>query len=242
MNGGDLIETFEGNSLRAMMSAVASHPKMGTWAIGERKKGEVLPPPVGTPVCLDSGHSLHKVGARSNSGTVREEILNEFGTGIIAGILKAKGIGYKWPNPDPDDLTAVGKEGWGEVKIMVSVHHNSYNGSGNPYVAVMVDVGAPAKTKLFAQKVARAITASLKGTPQETKIFEGTSGMEGVYEAELSVINSSAKDPDGNPPIHILPELYFLNKFTNEAQCKEATGKACEAIAQCIVETLPTLG
>jgi hypothetical protein len=44
MNGGDLIETFEGNSLRALMSAVASHPKMGTWAVGERKKGDVTNP------------------------------------------------------------------------------------------------------------------------------------------------------------------------------------------------------
>ena len=44
MNGGDLIETFEGNSLKALMSAVARHPKMGTWAIGERKKGDVTDP------------------------------------------------------------------------------------------------------------------------------------------------------------------------------------------------------
>lgn len=202
------------------------------------------PSPTPTPipterlVCLDSGHSLSKPGARSNDGKVKEEILNEAAIKVIQNALTTKGIATIWPNPDPDDLVQVGKASWGKTDIMISWHHNSYSGSGNPYVCCMVDPVAPKSTKLFAQKCSRAIVAALKGTPEETKIFEGTSGMEGVYEAELSVINTSAKDPDGKPPKHILVEAYFLNKFSDQNQCLEATKKAALAVASVIVEEL----
>lgn len=193
-------------------------------------------------VCvLDPGHSNKKPGARSNDGKVREEVLNLAMAEEILGILEAAGVDVTLFNPDPDDLVAVGKKGWGNVDVMLSLHHNSYDGSGNgnPYICSMTSPSAPMKTKQFAQRVSDAIGLALKGTPQETKVFEGTNGMRGVYEAGLTVTNTSAKDPDGKPPVHILVETYFLNKFSNEAQCLEASKRAARAIAE---ETLKTFG
>lgn len=230
------VEHFPNAKLISVADTTKAFPKLPDYGV------EPVPEkPTEIVVVLDSGHSLHAPGARSNSGTVREEILNEHAIAIIADILKAKGIGYTWPNPDPDNLTEVGKVGWGKPKIMVSFHHNKYDGNGNPYVCCMVSPSASQRTKLFAQKVSRAIAHSLKGTPQETKVFEGTSGMEGVYEAGLTVTGTSAKDPDGKPPEHILIEAYFLNKFTDESQCKQATALAAKATAQCIIDELAAL-
>lgn len=203
-----------------------------------KRDGSTPVPTIKGKVCLDSGHSLHNPGARSNDGKVREEILNESAVKVIQDFLNTNNVKTIWPNPDPDSLTEVGKAGWGDISIMLSWHHNSYTGSGNPYVCCMVDPAAPQTTKLFAQKCARAIVEALKGTPEETKIFSGTHGMEGVYEAELSVINTSAKDPDGKPPKHILVEAYFLNKFADEAQCLAVTNKAALAVAKVTLSEL----
>jgi N-acetylmuramoyl-L-alanine amidase len=193
-------------------------------------------------VMLDPGHSRKAPGARSRDGRVREELVNEAACDAMFADLKGV-VGVAQYNPDPDDLVSVGKKGWGTPRIMISWHHNSYGSAanpqyGNPYVCAMVLPSAPKKTKLFAQKVSRAIVEALKGTPEETKIFEGTSGMEGVYETGLTVLNTSAKDPDGNPPIHILVEAYFLNKFSDESQCIRATEKAAHAVSQVILAEL----
>jgi N-acetylmuramoyl-L-alanine amidase len=195
-------------------------------------------------VALDSGHSRKSPGARSNSGKVREEILNEAATKLIKKTLEAKGIEAPWFEPDPDNLTQVGRSGWGSPKIMISWHHNSYNnvdgtpGLRNPYVCVMVSKLAPQKTKIFAQKCARAIHSALKGTPQETALFSGNNGLEGVYEASLTVTNESLKDPDGNPPMHVLVEAFFLNPFSNEAECIASTEKAATAVANVVLQEL----
>ena len=195
-------------------------------------------------VALDAGHSRKAPGARSNSGTVREEILNEEATKELQKTLTSCGIEAPWLELDPDNLTKIGQSGWGSPRIMVSWHHNSYKnadgspGTGNPYVCVMVDPSANQQTKLFAQKCALAIQKALRGTAQQAPIYSGNRGMEGVYEAELTVTNESLRDPDGNPPMHILVEAYFLNKFRDEAECIASSRKAALAVADVIVETL----
>lgn len=243
------VDEYKEKSVEGLIAFFMKHSEAKSYLVADTDK--VIPsietqpdpgpdplPPTGKRVRLDSGHSLKSPGARSNSGKVREEILNEEAIKVIQQHLQQKGIDAPWFNPDPDNLTQVGQSGWGNFDIMVSWHHNSYSGAGNPYVCVMVDPAAPMATKLFAQKCARAIVEALKGTPEETKIFSGTNGMEGVYEAELSVTNTSAKDPDGKPPKHVLVEAYFLNKFNDEAQCISATKKAALAVAKVVVQEL----
>jgi hypothetical protein len=146
-------------------------------------------------------------------------------------VLLANNIQADIYDPDPDNLTGIGQKAW-EYDASISFHHNSYSGTGNPYHCIMIDPAAPSSWKQYTSRMCIAMAKALDGTVADTKIMAGgTNGLDGVYEAELSVLNASAKDPDKKPPYHCLVEAYFLNPMTNVSACMEASRKAAEAIA-----------
>jgi N-acetylmuramoyl-L-alanine amidase len=176
-----------------------------------------------TTVLLDPGHSKSRVGARSNDGKVKEEVLNLHACETIKAELERGGYAVTMYDPDPDNLTAVGQKARG-FDVVISWHHNQYkNGTENPYHCVMIDPAAPSAWKNIASRLAIAIEKGARGTCADTVVFSGTHDLVGVYEAELTVLNTSANDPDGEKPFHVLPEAYFLNKMTSVQGCMDAS-------------------
>jgi hypothetical protein len=166
---------------------------------------------------------------------VKEYVVNKYAVEAMQKVLQDNGISADIYDPDPDNLTAVGERAW-QYDACISFHHNSYDGSGNPYHCIMIDPAAPAAWKEYTSKMCIAMATALDGTCADTVIMKGgTNGIDGVYEAELSVLNASAKDPDAPPPFHCLVEAYFLNKMTSITACLEASKKAGEAIAKFLV-------
>jgi N-acetylmuramoyl-L-alanine amidase len=237
MNDASVIETLEGNSVSALRNFLAKHATAGTWLPGPRK--ESSPTPTGkktTRIFLDPGHSNSRPGARSGNGAVREEILNQHACAAMKVEFEKNGYVADMWDPDPDDLVAVGTRAR-NYDVAISCHHNSYEGSANPYHCIMADPAMPSAQKLITSRIAIAIGNGAKGTIAETKVFEGTNGILGVYECELTVLNTS-RNCD-KPPFHILPELYFLNMFTNENACIVVSEKIAVALAQQVMKEFP---
>jgi N-acetylmuramoyl-L-alanine amidase len=195
------------------------------------------PPPPNKRILLDIGHALANSGASSNNGVVKEYELNKYAIECMQKVLIAKGFQADIYDPNPDNLTGVGQRAW-QYDAAISFHHNSYSGSNNPYHCIMIDPAAPNSWKQYTSKMCIAMAKALDGTVADTTIMKGgTNGLDGVYEAELSVLNASAKDPDGKPPYHCLVEAYFLNPMTSVSACMEASRKAAEAIALFLSES-----
>jgi N-acetylmuramoyl-L-alanine amidase len=235
------VEIVEGKNVDALIALLQRHRLTArTFDVCARFSG--TPDPVKPPskkkttIFLDPGHSKSRPGARSNDGKVKEELLNQHACEVLKSALESAGYSVTMWDPDPDNLTAVGAEAR-KYDVAISWHHNSYDGSGNPYHCVMIDPAAPNAWKLIASRLAIAMEKGARGTCADTVVFGGTNGLAGVYEAELTVLNTSANDPDGKKPFHILPEGYFLNKMTSVQACMDATKAiALEFSKQLMVE------
>lgn len=221
------VEIVEGKSVDALIALLQKHRLSArTFDVCARFSGDPVKPPPNekkkTTIFLDPGHANSRPGARSNDGKVKEEILNQHACEVIKTELEGGGYSVKMWDPDPDNLTAVGTEAR-KYDVAISWHHNSYDGSGNPYHCIMCDPAMPNAWKLIVSRLAIAMERGARGTCADTVVFGGTNGLAGVYEAELTVLNTSANDPDGKKPFHILPEGYFLNKMTSVQSCMDAT-------------------
>lgn len=198
---------------------------------------DVIVDPVGNgkKVLLDPGHSTSVVGARSNNKQVKEEVMNKLQAQIIKEQLEAAGFVADIYDPDPDNLTGVGNRAKG-YDAFISLHHNSYDGSGNvdggPYCCVMCLPGDRAKkaSVALAGKISAAISEAI-GVPN----FGGTHGEKGVYRAGLSVLN--AAEPVCVGPC-VLVESYFLNGITSVDSAVEKSSKAAKAIAKVLVSNV----
>jgi N-acetylmuramoyl-L-alanine amidase len=109
-----------------------------TKIIPDRPDIDGVRPPCGKRILLDPGHSRSRTGARGASPEVKEEILNEIQATVIKEKLDQKGFVVDIYNPDPDNLTGVGKHAQG-YDMFLSLHHNSYGGTGDPYTCAMID-------------------------------------------------------------------------------------------------------
>jgi N-acetylmuramoyl-L-alanine amidase len=193
------------------------------------------PKPTGKRGLLDPGHSFSRPGARSNNKLVKEEMLNKLQAQIIKEILEAAGNVADIYDPDPDNLTDVGNHAKG-YDFFVSLHHNSYDGSGTPaggpYPCVMCLPGDRAKKSsvILAGKISAALSETL-GIPN----FGGTNGEKGVYRAGLSVLN--AAEPVCAGPC-VLVESYFLNGIASVEVAVEKSTKAAKAIAKVLAESV----
>jgi N-acetylmuramoyl-L-alanine amidase len=177
---------------------------------------------------LDPGHSRSRPGARDLTGTVKEELLNEIQATVIKEKLDQKGFVVDIYNPDPDNLTGVGKHAQG-YDMFLALHHNCYEGTRDPYTCAMVDNDkAKASSKQLAALVAKRVASAI-----ENPLFGGTHGTQGVYEEGLSVLDAAEQVCEG--PC-ILVESYFLNKYGNMSLATERSKKAAIAIAAAVVE------
>lgn len=183
----------------------------------------------GKRILLDPGHSRSKPGAIGPlPDKVREEILNEIQATVIKEILDQKGFVVNIYNPDPDNLRDVGKHAKG-YDMFLSLHHNSYNGTGDPYTCAMIDNNqAKSSSKKLAALVAKKIAVAIGN-----KLFDGNNGTPGVYQAGLAVLDAAEQVCTG--PC-ILVESYFLNKYGNIGVATERSKKAAMAIAEAVVE------
>lgn len=241
MAGGDVVETLSGSSVSALIAFLSKHQTDArSWLYGPYK-GDSVKPPTGkkvTTVLCEPGHSDSRPGARSNDGSTREEKLNQHSAKLCQTLLTEAGYDADYYDPDPDNLTDVGVKAR-SYDVVISFHNNSYSGSGNPYHCIMTDPKMPAAHKQIVSRLAFAIERGANGTCADTVIFGGTNGIPGVYDAELTVINTSQADPDGKPPFHILPEFFFLNKMSSEAECKKALDKIIPEFAKQLMVEFP---
>ncbi|WP_449420148.1 N-acetylmuramoyl-L-alanine amidase [Phormidium nigroviride] len=179
-------------------------------------------------ILLDPGHSRSKPGARGASAEVKEEILNEIQATIIKEKLDQNGFVVDIYNPNTDNLTDVGKHAQG-YDMFLSLHHNSYGGTGDPYTCAMIDNDkAKSSSKKLAALVAKRVATAI-GNP----LFGGTHGTRGVYQAGLGVLD--AAEPVCEGPC-ILVESYFLNSYGNMNLATERSKQAAIAIAQAVIE------
>ena len=185
-------------------------------------------PPLGKRILLDPGHSRSRRGASDLTGTVKEELLNEIQATLIKDKLDQNGFVVDIFNPDPDNLTYVGKHAK-SYDMFLSLHHNSYDGTGDPYTCAMIDNDkAKPSSKKLAALVAKRVASAI-GNP----LFGGTNGTEGVYQAGLSVLDAAEQVCEG--PC-ILVESYFLNKYGNMSVATDRSKQAANAIAGAVVE------
>jgi N-acetylmuramoyl-L-alanine amidase len=191
-------------------------------------QGVQPPPATGKRILLDPGHSRSKPGARDLTKTVKEELLNEIQATVIKDKLDQKGFEVDIYNPDPDNLTNVGKHAQG-YDMFLSLHHNSYGGTGDPYTCAMIDNDkAKPSSKQLAALVAKRVASKI-GNP----LFGGTHGTPGVYQTGLSVLDAAEQVCEG--PC-ILVESYFLNKYGNMSVATNRSKQAATAIAEAVVE------
>jgi N-acetylmuramoyl-L-alanine amidase len=199
-----------------------------TKIIPDRPDIDGVRPPCGKRILLDPGHSRSRPGARDLTKTVKEELLNEIQATVIKDKLDQKGFEVDIYNPDPDNLTDVGNHAQG-YDMFLSLHHNSYGGTGDPYTCAMIDNDkAKASSKQLAALVAKRVASKI-GNP----LFGGTHGTPGVYQAGLSVLDAAEQVCQG--PC-ILVESYFLNKYGNMSVATERSKQAATAIAEAVVE------
>lgn len=185
-------------------------------------------PPPGIRIFLDPGHSRSRPGARGASPEVREEILNEVQATVIKEKLDRNGFVVDIFNPGPDNLTEVGKHARG-YDMFLSLHHNSYEGTEDPYTCAMIDNDkAKASSKQLAALVAKRVASKI-GNP----LFGGTHGTLGVYQQGLSVLDVAEQACEG--PC-ILVESFFLNKYGNMTTAIDRSKQAATAIAEAVVE------
>ncbi|HLO46806.1 MAG TPA: N-acetylmuramoyl-L-alanine amidase [Kamptonema sp.] len=179
-------------------------------------------------ILLDPGHSRSKPGARGASAEVKEEILNEIQATVIKEKLDQNGFVVDIYNPNTDNLTDVGKHAQG-YDMFLSLHHNSYGGTGDPYTCAMIDNDkAKSSSKELAALVAKRVATAI-GNP----LFGGTHGTQGVYQAGLGVLDAAESVCEG--PC-ILVESYFLNSYGNINIATERSKQAAIAIAEAVIE------
>ena len=131
-------------------------------------------------------------------------------------------------NPEPDNLTDVGRHAK-DYDMFLSLHHNSYGGTGDPYTCAMIDNDkAKASSKQLAALVAKRVAIAI-GNP----LFGGTHGTPGVYQTGLSVLDAAEQVCEG--PC-ILVESYFLNKYGNMNTATDRSKQAAIAIADSVIE------
>lgn len=241
MNEGNIIEDYEGNSASELIAFLQRHAATARTIVSGPKKTSEPEKKVEkklTTIFLDPGHSKLEPGARSNNGEAREEDLNVYAAELLAGILRAHDYSVEIYNPEVDDLDEIGERAWPH-DVAISLHHNSYGGSGNPYACVMVHPATPAGEKQIASRLAQAIVKGTRGTIAETAIFSGTNGIPGLYEANLGVISASRRKPNGKPPFHILCEFFFLNKMKSNQECYGALDSIIPAFANQLMTEFP---
>jgi N-acetylmuramoyl-L-alanine amidase len=230
MNDGDVVDFLATNSTDETVAFFAKHRGAKQWKISNEKLPEkpIESKKRKTTIFLDPGHSPEHPGARSNDGSVREEILNVEACKQLSQKLTELGYSVTTYNPMSDDLTDIGTRARA-YDVCISWHFNSYNGHDNPYHCVMTLPSASDSHKQIASRLASAIKDGARNTIVETNLFRGTGKFEGVYEASLWVLKTSQNCD--KPPFHALVEAFFLNKFTNEKACIEATKKIANEFA-----------
>jgi N-acetylmuramoyl-L-alanine amidase len=170
-------------------------------------------------ILLDPGHSTKVPGAQSAKGA-REEDLNLLQAEIIAKALmgKAKVDIY---NPPDDVLQDIGNHSAG-YDMFISLHHNSYDGYGDPGTEVLVSPTAKLESVQFADKLVKSISNALGSTNR------------GVKERNMAVLRTAEVICGG---ACVLVESFFLNPYGMET-AKIRSTKAAEAIAATIESML----
>lgn len=167
---------------------------------------------------LDPGHSETEPGARSNTRTAEEEDLNRLQASIVKERC-AKCIDFEVFDPQVDNLETIGQRAKGK-HVFISLHHNSYKGSGNPGAEIFTVRGANPESKALAQKVLN-------------RICEKTGDVNrGVKEMNYTVI---AEATDVCAGAVILVESYFLNMY-NKTEAEKRSAICAEAIAEVLCE------
>jgi N-acetylmuramoyl-L-alanine amidase len=171
------------------------------------------------PVLLDPGHSKSKPGASSNDGTAKEYELNVLQANIIKEILTQHGgFDVEIFNPDPDNLTEVGKRAKGK-KLVIHLHHNKFSGNTDPGTEVLYDNDkAQPESKALALMMSQEISKALGSINRGAKPFSGTV--------------MDVAEQQGNFPV-VLTESYFLNPYSKEEAEKRST-IAARAIADVV--------
>jgi N-acetylmuramoyl-L-alanine amidase len=180
-------------------------------------------------VHLDPGHSQSRRGASGlPPDYAREDVLNLLQAKIIQQDLAEAGIESVIDDPDPDDRDAIGQRAKG-YDAHVSLHHNAFDRRQH-YVTCMVTRTAKKSSIELAGVISKAVATSLS-IPN----FGGTSGLPGVYEANLTVLLAAERACMG--PC-VLVESYFIDAISSIAVAERMSTIAAHAIAQEIVSYL----
>lgn len=168
-------------------------------------------------VCLDPSHSRQRPGA--HFGGLAEEELNLLQADFIKQVLDSVGVfNVTIIDRADDNKVKIGYAAKG-TDLFVSLHHNSFDGKGDPYSSVHThSMGNSPETKLLSDSVA--------------KEFKRHFGVVKQVQQELQVLKSAQAV---QVPACILVESYFLQGGYDEDEAIARTKLAGYAIASGII-------
>lgn len=173
---------------------------------------EPIADPTRLKILLDPGHSKSDPGALSPNKKVKEYFLNVAQAEHIKKELSEHDVDIYDPNPD--NLKDVGSHAKG-YDLFISLHHNSYGGTGEPGVEVFTTREAIPMCKRFAASISARIAEALK-IPNR-----------GHKEKNYAVINEATK----HCAMTVLVESHFVN---DEHTPTIALAKSLKASAEII--------
>ena len=200
------------NTLEIAEQLLRHAKQMGTLRCVDNETPIPEPLPNGFRWIIDPGHSDSEPGARSDNEKVKEEVLNR----AQAEYLKRRIANVTIVDPDVDHLEAIGARA-GEGDGFISLHHNSFDGTGDPGVEVWVHTNAGEESVRLAQLLVDSIAAELKCLNR------------GVKRGSLWVLRA-AEDNSYGPCV--LVESYFVNPYTDPVAAEGRSLRAAEAIAR----------
>lgn len=171
----------------------------------------------GLSILLDPGHSQRDPGAISPNGRVKEYALNVAQAEYIKNSLKDK-CTVDIYDPVGKSLSEIGNKAAG-YDLFISLHHNSYSGTGEPGVEAFTPRKFDIHQREFCEKVTRKIAKEL-GIPDR-----------GHKVANHNVTVAAAKHCDA-----YLIESHFVNDETSLAVATAKSLKAAAMICEAIEE------
>jgi len=168
-------------------------------------------------VFLDPGHARKKPGAHFD--TLKEEELNLIQADFIKQVLDSVGVfNVTIFDIEDDNKTKIGYAAK-TFDMVVSLHHNSFSGTGDPYSSVHThSMGNSPETKLLSDAIA--------------KEFRRHFGRANQVQQELAVLKAAQAV---QVPACVLVESYFLQGGYDEDEAIARTKLAGYAIASGII-------
>ena len=228
--GSEVVASLNSKDKTVIMDFLHRYPNARNVEVGEGSTQPTLPPAsndkplAGKKICVSAGHSPKSPGSSGKAPDYpREYEHNLLQAKIVAARLSALGAAIVAPDPDPDNLEAVGRAARGCL-IFLDLHHNAANADGiDEGVECWIHRQASASSGKLAELICAKIANVLRCKNR------------GVKNKSYTVLDEAKKVGCG---IAVLVESYFIDDYGNATVTKDRSTKSAHAIADAVIEFL----